>query len=126
VEPRIAREQQELVRDETIHLTDALPTTNAKDSSTRSSYHYTLAVWETTVIVTSAANAFTVFLPPVVEAKGKIYCITLVTYGAAAVAVNDLADDSEDFPTISLNASYDRVALYSDGNHWWPICDLFT
>jgi len=129
VQSRAAREMQDTVVDETVHLTDSLPTTNAKDGTTRASYAYELAPWETTVIIDSnAVSAFTVYLPPVGEAKGKIYCITLVAY-TNAVTVTHLDTDSEDFhggSTISLNANYDRVALYSDGTHWWTLVDLFS
>lgn len=129
MEARLARQTQELVRDETIHLTDALPATNAHDGSDRSSYHYELAVWETTCIISTAANAFTVYMPPVSEAKGKIYCITMVASDQTVTVDDNEGGDSEDFgggSAISLNAAYDRVALYSDGSHWFTVSDMFT
>jgi len=127
VETRYARETAELVVEQITHITDALPTTDGLTGATRASYHYYMAPWETTVIVDSAANAFNVNLPPVQEAKGRIYTVAIITYAAAAVAVIDYKDDSEDFPaTISLNANYDRVCMYSDGIHWWILVDMFT
>ncbi len=121
METRYQRETNEVVLDQVVHLTDALPATNAHDGSTRSSYHYELAVWETTAIISSAANAFTLYLPPVEEAKGKIYTAVLVVYGAAAVTVDDIAGDSEDMETASLDANYDRVAYYSNGTCWFKL-----
>lgn len=127
MESRLARQTQELVRDETIHLTDALPTTNAHDGSTRSTYHYELAVWETTVIISTAATVFTVYLPPVSEAKGKIYCITLVAIDQVVTIDDNEGGDSEDFnggSAATLDGAYDRMAFYSDGSHWWTVSDM--
>lgn len=127
MEARLTRQTQELVRDETIHLTDVLPLTNAHDGSTRSSYHYELAVWETTCIISTAANAFTVYLPPVSETKGKIYCITLVAIDATVTIDDNEGGDSEDFnggSACTLDGAYDRMAFYSDGTHWWTVSDM--
>ena len=121
MESRMARQLQDVVVDETTHLTDVLPTTNAKDGSTRSSYGYNMAPWETTVVVDSnTTSAFTVYLPPVAEGKGKIYTIS-ITDPSYAVTVEDLGDDSVDFENATLDAAYDRVAYYSDGLYWYKL-----
>lgn len=118
MESRLARQTGEVVIDQTAHITDVLPTTNAKDGSTRSSYHYEMAPWETTVIVASnSTSAFTVYLPPVSEAIGKVYTVAIVTANNT-VTVDDLAGDSEDFETATLDTAHDRVAYYSNGTYW--------
>lgn len=120
MESRLQREHNEVMLDQVVHMTDALPTTNGLDGETRVDYDYYMAPYDTTIIISSVSNAFDVILPPVSEARGKIYCITLVAYVATAVGVIDYKDDSEDYPaTISLAANYDRVTMYSDGSHWW-------
>jgi len=127
VETRYARETAEVVVEQITHITDVLPTTDGLTGEDRSDYDYYMAPWETTVIIDSAANDFDVVLPPVAEAKGRLYTVAIITYGSDAVAVIDYKDDSEDFPaTIALDANYDRVLMYSDGIHWWIVKDMFT
>jgi len=127
VESRYQRETNEVVVDQTVHITDVLPVTIAKTGVARADYHYYLAPWETVCIVDSnATSAFTVYLPPVAEMKGKVVCVTSVA-GDENVTVDDLADDSSDWPkTLTLGSALDRVALYSDGIRWFVICDQIS
>ena len=64
--------------------------------------------------------AFTVYLPPVSEAKGRIYSIVARDADAIhTITVADL-DDSECWPgDITLNGKCDSVLAYSDGLKWF-------
>ena len=128
MESRYQRETNEVQRDSVVHLTDALPTTNAKDGSTRSSYGYNLAVWETMVFIASSANSFTIYLPEVAEAKGKFYSIHLVTANSKTITMEDLASGSMDWAAVAdtLTADADRLLYYSDGYSWWLVQMLAT
>ena len=126
MESRLAREMADVVVAKTIHITDVLPLTNAKDGSTRSSYHYEMAPWETAVIVdTNTTSAFTIYLPPVAEAAGKIYTIAIIGY-SYDVTIDDIDGDTEDFTSDIMTANYDRAALYSDGIHWYWLVNMCT
>lgn len=67
------------------------------------------------------AGGITITLPPVAEAKGRIY--TIISRGATAgntVTVADM-DDSECWVgDIVMDGPCDRLCLYSDGLAWWP------
>ena len=82
----------------------------------------TLEVWEQVVLVDTdtADGTFTLTLPPVGEAAGKFYTITLID-AAGALTIQD-QDDSNDWTNITtLDADNDGVMLYSDGLKWWTV-----
>ena len=84
----------------------------------------TLEVWEQVVQVDTDTTdgTFTLTLPPVAEAAGKIYSITLID-AAGAVTVQD-QDDSLDWTNFTdLDADNDGILLYSDGLKWWTLLD---
>lgn len=85
----------------------------------------TLAVYETNVKGNSAAGAFLITLPPVADAVGKHYAIRSVD-ATAAITITHHADSTDWEGTITLDALHDRVLLYSDGECWWRLVDLFT
>jgi len=126
MESRLARETAEVVVDQVLHLTDVLPAIIAKTGVARADYDYYLAPWETTVIVdTNTTSAFVIYLPPVAEAKGKIYTIAIIGY-SYDVTIDHLASDTEDFTSDIMTANYDRAALYSDGIHWYWLANQCT
>jgi len=68
---------------------------------------------------------FTVYLPPVAEAKGRFYSI--VCRNADAVNTITVADkdDSECWPgDITLNGKCDKLLAYSDGLCWFVASTL--
>lgn len=66
------------------------------------------------------SGAFTVYLPPVAEAKGRFYSIVCRNADAVnTITVADL-DDSECWAgDVTLNGKCDRVLAYSDGLCWF-------
>ena len=77
----------------------------------------TLAVYEQIVHVTTAGGAFTLTMPNVTEAKGRTYSIHLVAGETTACTLTALG--SLDWPgDFTLDATNDRVVLYSDGARW--------
>jgi DNA-directed RNA polymerase len=85
-----------------------------------------LDVNEQVVVVTTLADGadFTVYLPSVIAARGRIYTIRLGTLGDdETVTVADL-DDSIDWSDIDdIDAVNDGVVLYSDGMKWHVLLD---
>jgi hypothetical protein len=81
----------------------------------------TMEVFETTVRIDTDTNdqAFTLTLPNVSLAKGKIYSIYLVDDGAN-VTIQDNDDDSG-LSNITLDADDEYTVLYSDGFKWYEI-----
>jgi len=72
-------------------------------------------------------GAFTVYLPPVSEAKGRIYSIVCRNADTSnKITVADL-DDSECWAgDVTLNGKCDRVLFYSDGLSWHAIESITT
>ena len=73
------------------------------------------------------SGAITVTLPPVAEAKGRIYSIIARDAdGTNFITVQD-KDDSECWAgDISLDGKCDRIVLYSDGLAWIVLQSLLT
>ena len=82
-----------------------------------------LEVYEQFVRIDTDTNsqAFTLTLPPVSLAKGKIYSIAADVASGSAITIQD-RDDSEDWSDIStMDATDDAVLLYSDGKRWFTL-----
>jgi len=82
----------------------------------------TMEVFEQVVLVDTDTvdGTFTVTLPPVTEAAGKFYSITVIDANGA-VTIQD-QDDSIAWNNIStLDADTDGVVLFSDGLRWWTV-----
>jgi len=82
----------------------------------------TLQVYEQVVLIDTDTNdgTFTLTLPPVGEAAGKFYSITVIDANGA-VTIQD-QDDSIAWSNIStLDADTDGVVLFSDGLRWWTV-----
>jgi hypothetical protein len=73
------------------------------------------------------SGAFTVYLPPVAEAKGRFYSIVCRNADAVnTITVADL-DDSECWAgDVTLNGKCDRVLAYSDGLCWFVAASVTT
>ena len=67
--------------------------------------------------VTDGGTGFTVTLPSVREAAGRIYSISLVTDGGMNVTIENKADDSV-LADITLDTALDYALMYSDGYLW--------
>ena len=72
----------------------------------------------------STDGAFTVTLPSVREAAGRIYSITLVTDNGN-VTIED-KDGDAGLSDISLTAANDYSILYSDGYSWRTLVEVST
>lgn len=73
------------------------------------------------------SGAITVTLPPVAEARGRVYSI--IARNADAVNTITIADkdDSECWPgDFTLNGKCDRLLAYSDGFAWIVLSELTT
>ena len=87
----------------------------------------TMEVFEQVVLIDTDTvdGTFTVTLPPVAEAAGKMYSITLIDAGGT-VTIQD-QDDSYDWNDIDdMDADDDAELLYSDGLRWFEICDYIA
>jgi hypothetical protein len=88
----------------------------------------TLKPYEKFVEVDTTAGAFTLKMPPVAECAGKTYSI-MITGGAttactlAPYASGDSYDWTGDF---TIDASLDRILLFSDGRKWWVLENLIS
>lgn len=72
-------------------------------------------------VIIDPAFAFTLTLPPVAEAKGLTFRITVISNTAAVTVSNygySTTGDSYGWSDITLNASGENVTLYSDGHVW--------
>ena len=67
--------------------------------------------------VTDGVLGFTVTLPSVREAAGRIYSISLVTDGGTNVTIENKANDSV-LTNITLDDALDYALMYSDGYLW--------
>jgi len=72
----------------------------------------------------SSAGVFTVTLPSIREAAGRIYSIMLVTDGGN-VTIEDKSGDAG-LSDISLTAANDYSILYSDGYVWRTLVEVST
>ena len=75
--------------------------------------------------VTDDTLGFTVTLPSVREAAGRIYSISLVTDGGTNVTIENKADDSV-LTDIVLTAALDYALMYSDGYLWHTLLEVST
>ena len=70
-----------------------------------------------TVICDTTSGAGTVYLPPVSEAKGLQFTITLRTDGGNDITIAD-QDDSEDWSDLTAADANDTGTFRSDGTRW--------
>jgi len=68
------------------------------------------------VRASTAAGAFTITLPSITEATGRIYSICLVTDNGD-LTVQDKGDDTN-FTDLTFDTAEDYAVLYSDGFQW--------
>lgn len=80
----------------------------------------TLRVDQQHVFIRPAA-AFTLTLPHVAAAIGRIYTINLIAGGHAVT----LASEGSTLPSLTgdFDTAGERVALYSDGRNWYILSD---
>jgi len=79
----------------------------------------TLALYEQQIRVNSTSGAVEIKLPPVAEAKGRLYSIIVETYVSAVTVVDQ--DDSYDWSDFTHNGTGDGNLIYSDGHVWWVL-----
>jgi len=107
MESRIDKEQREIVR-----ATEQRATTTL-----------TMDVWDL-VVKAISTGAYTITLPSVEKARGKIYSITLET-ASGTVTITDAGDDTI-FSDVELTADDDVLVVYSNGTRWFPLLDVST
>lgn len=87
---------------------------------------YSMKVNEHVVVVeTDAANAITVTLPSVAEARGMMYTIRLETDGGVDLTLQDHYDDAG-LTDLTFNDAAEVVTLYSDGLKWHELENTIT
>lgn len=72
--------------------------------------------------VTAATGNYTVTLPSVAEARGKVFFIH-ATRSANALTLTHAGDSRNWGGDYTLDADNDGIALLSDGRKWWAICN---
>ena len=81
-----------------------------------------LGVNDQRVRVYATTASFNITLPPVGEAKGKIYSIVNRDTGTATYAATIIDQgDAEVAVSIALDADDDYAVLYSDGISWFTL-----
>ncbi len=83
---------------------------------------YTMTAADTVVHCTDVTK--TVTLPDVSEAAGRFYCIAKIS-GTNAITVQDNGGDAG-FGDVSLNATGERVMLFSDGAYWYETATHYS
>lgn len=110
-------------------LMDMQVMANAKDIDVTSAdvtanVSRTLTVYEQVVYcVTGDTYTVTITLPPVSEARGKFYCVKLITDDGQNVTVQD-QDDSYDWAAtgdLTLSSVTDFGIFFSDGHKWYEL-----
>lgn len=91
---------------------------------TRVSATYSMSINDHLVIVGSNPGNFTITLPSVSEAAGRIYEIQGPTVGSDsdAITVQDLGGDAG-FGDLTIDADLDYTVLYSNGLQWRVLKD---
>lgn len=80
---------------------------------------YSMTLRDFLVLVTTASTfAMTITLPPVMEARGKIYVIKLVVSGGTENCTVQDRDDTRTNLELSSTTAGDDLVLYSDGDEW--------
>jgi len=96
------------------------------DKFCRKTAAVTLEVFEQFVLADTTAGAFTLTLPPVKAAAGRIFCIVKVDVNANLVTIAD-QDDSYGWSDLTdCNAQWDRKVLLSMGIAWAVIGSHIT
>jgi len=85
----------------------------------------TMEVFEQVVLVDTDTvdGTFTVTLPPVAEAAGKFYSITLIDDGGN-LTVQDQDDSIGYAGDFVFDADAEALLLYSDGLAWWVVVNV--
>ena len=109
MEQRLARQQREVI----VNRTKFKTTT------------YQMLEGDAVVNCNTTGGAYTVTLPPVSLAAGKIYSVKYASGAGGAVTVESKSDDklSDDVPA-TLTAIGDGILLYSDGQTWWGLATI--
>lgn len=77
------------------------------------------------IVVTNAADACTITLPPVKEAEGGIYAVYFKTDGGVNVTVEDNNDDAG-LTDVTLTAADDNLVVFSTGENWITLAETST
>ena len=80
---------------------------------------YPMSIRDYVVRADSTDGAFSLTLPPVTEAMGRIYAIHLSVWGED-VTIQDQGD-SEDWADVIMIGPDNGAVLYSDGRKWWVL-----
>lgn len=80
---------------------------------------YEMSVRDYVVRADSTDGGFSITLPAVGDAAGRIYTIHFST-DSGDVTIKD-QDESEDWSDLTMTAEDDGVVLYSDGRKWWVL-----
>ena len=78
----------------------------------------TLAAYETAILVVN--GAYTITLPKLAEAAGRIYSFSQPGSGTSDVTITDAGDDSV-FTDQIIDAQNENVILYCDGIRWFAL-----
>jgi hypothetical protein len=73
-----------------------------------------------------ATGAFTIILPPVAEAKGRIYSFLCRDADVTNTVTLVHNGDSEGWSNIVMNATGEACLLYSDGVAWFTLFSLLN
>jgi len=86
---------------------------------------YAMSVWDYVLRPSADADSgpITITLPPVAEAKGRLYSICIRNAdGVNTVTIEDRQDDSECWlGDVTYDGKCDGNLWYSDGLKWWAL-----
>ena len=82
----------------------------------------TMSVHDFVVEVDITAASYTLTLPFVAEARGKIYSIQLVDADSYELTITDAGDDPR-WTDVVLGDDHDYLVLFSNGKRWFELAE---
>lgn len=83
----------------------------------------TMNVYDLVVEADVSGGSITITLPPVAEARGKIYSIELLDADSGECTVTDAGDDSK-WTDVVLGDDDDYLILFSNGTRWFELSEM--
>lgn len=80
-----------------------------------------MAVYDFVTELDITAADYTLTLPPVAEAKGKIYSIVVLDADTKTLTVTDAGDDAR-WTDRELGDDHDYLVIFSNGKRWFEFC----
>ncbi len=118
--------QNRVAKEQAMHRADFLLATSVDqfDNLISSEKVYYLRVDQNVVYATcnTASDSWVLYLPPVAECRGMIFCVYATVANSKNISVRDRGD-SIAWTNLALATDEDAALLYCDGRKWWVLSD---